>query len=248
MHIKGLAVNANPFCIGFYHVITKPRQSLNHVIFLSTTNMIKRHYKKKEGNLLINPEIRALSRRQLNGNWKNPILVGLSIIAIQIVLIILQAILPSVLSPIVALAVFVGVEPPIILGIIMYYLNFIRSNNPSPSEVTKGFEYWGKSVVGILLVGLYTWLWSLLLVIPGIVKSFSYSMTFYILSDHPEMTVSEAINESIKMMYGHKMQLFMLSLSFLGWSILASLTLGIGYIWLIPYMATSMANFYDSLR
>lgn len=197
---------------------------------------------------MINSEIRALARNQLNGNWRNPILVGLSIIVLQIVSIILQAILPRLLSSIVSLAISIGIVPPIIFGMIMYYLNFVRGNNPTPIEVTNGFEYWGKSVVGILLVGLYTWLWSLLLVIPGIVKLFSYSMTLFILSDHPEMTVSEAINESTKMMYGHKIQLFMLSLSFLGWSILALLTLGIGYIWLIPYMATSIANFYDSLR
>ena len=72
-------------------------------------------------------------------------------------------------------------------------------------------------------------------------------MSFYILADHPEITVREAMNESKRMTQGHKMDLFILQLSFIGWGILATLTFGIGYFWLIPYMQVTMANTYKKL-
>jgi len=192
---------------------------------------------------LNNLEIRALARKQLKGNWLNPILASLSALGVAIVALIGLAI-----TPLAYIAILIGCMPPIAFGIIMFYLNFVRGNNPAPTDVTKGFESWGKSIIALLLVGLYTALWSMLFYIPGIVKSFSYSMTLYILNDNPDMTASEAIFQSQKMMFGHKSQLFWLSLSFIGWYILASFTLGIGFIWLIPYMGISVTNFYESLK
>ena len=87
----------------------------------------------------------------------------------------------------------------------------------------------------------------MLFVIPGIVKGLSYSMAHYVLADHPEMTARQALNESKRITQGHKGELFVLNLSFLGWQILASFTFGILYIWLIPYMQATVANFYRSL-
>ena len=87
-----------------------------------------------------------------------------------------------------------------------------------------------------------------LLVIPGIVKSYSYYMMGYILTDHPEMGWKEAIAESKQMMYGHKMDLFVLHLSFLGWILLSCLTLGVLLIYTLPYMQQTEANFYRMLK
>lgn len=101
---------------------------------------------------------------------------------------------------------------------------------------------------GIFLMGVFVVLWSLLLLIPGIIKSFAYAMTPFILVDYPELSPNQAINLSIKMMKGHKFDLFWLQLSFIGWGLLGILTLGIGYFWLVPYMYTSIAAFYQDVK
>ena len=107
--------------------------------------------------------------------------------------------------------------------------------------------YW-KNLGTSLLMGIYVFLWSLLFLIPGIIKSLSYSMTPYILKDYPELTADQAITLSMKMMKGHKLDLFWLCLSFFGWGILNIFTLGIGTLWLMPYVMTTMAAFYQNLN
>ncbi len=111
-----------------------------------------------------------------------------------------------------------------------------------------GFSNWGHNVWGMFLMGLFVVLWSLLLLIPGIIKAFAYAMVPYILVEKPELSANEAINLSMKMMKGHKFDFFWLSLSFIGWGILAVCTLGIGFFWLIPYMYTTYAAFYQDVK
>ena len=106
----------------------------------------------------------------------------------------------------------------------------------------------GRIFVTMLLQAVYTILWSLLLVIPGIIKSYSYAMTSFILKDEPEMKNNAAIEKSMAMMEGNKMKLFMLDLSFIGWAILCIFTLGIGLLFLQPYVAISRAAFYEDLK
>ena len=108
-------------------------------------------------------------------------------------------------------------------------------------------NYWHK-VWGMFLMYLFIFLWSLLLVIPGIVKAFSYAMTPFILEERPELSANEAIDHSRAMMKGHKFDLFWLLLSFIGWGFLCMFTFGIGYLWLIPYMQTSFASFYEDVK
>lgn len=98
------------------------------------------------------------------------------------------------------------------------------------------------------LVGIYTYLWSLLLIIPGIIKAYSYSMTAYILYDNPDLNYDRAIDKSIDMMHGQKWNLFCLDLSFIGWAFLCMFTFGIGYFWLVPYMEASRVAFYENLK
>jgi uncharacterized membrane protein len=104
----------------------------------------------------------------------------------------------------------------------------------------------GNIVTG-LLVTVFTMLWSLLFVIPGIVKAYSYSMAFYIKIDHPEYTATQAIDESRNLMRGNKMRLFCLHLSFIGWMIVGCLTFGIGMLWVAPYISAAEAEFYQDL-
>ena len=100
----------------------------------------------------------------------------------------------------------------------------------------------------MLLKMVYTMLWMLLLIVPGIIKSYSYAMTEYILKDDLEITENAAIEKSMQMMEGHKMELFLLDLSFIGWALLSILSCGIGFFFLEPYMITARAHFYEDLK
>lgn len=108
-------------------------------------------------------------------------------------------------------------------------------------------NYWHK-VWGYLLMYILVILWSFLLIIPGIIKAFSYAMTPYILEDRPELSASDAIHLSRTMMRGHKFDLFYLYLSFIGWALLCLVTCGIGFLWLTPYMQTTTAAFYQEVK
>lgn len=110
------------------------------------------------------------------------------------------------------------------------------------------FGGYGRLLSASFAVFIKTFLWTLLLIIPGIVKGLAYSMTPYVLMDHPEYRIGAAIKESERIMVGHKFDLFYLELSFIGWIFLSILTLGIGLFWLIPYMRVSVAAFYEEVK
>ena len=95
---------------------------------------------------------------------------------------------------------------------------------------------------------MFVFLWSLLLIIPGIIKAFAYSQAMYIIAENPEMNAMDALKRSEEMMKGHKMEMFVLGLSFIGWILLGMLTLGLLYIWLLPYMNATMTIFYNNIK
>ena len=105
----------------------------------------------------------------------------------------------------------------------------------------------GGTLLLALMQGIFTSLWSLLFVIPGIVKSYAYSMSFYIKADHPEYDWQQCLKESQALMKGHKWDLFVLNLSFLGWIIVGSMCAGIGLLWVYPYIEAAHAELYRSL-
>ena len=106
----------------------------------------------------------------------------------------------------------------------------------------------GPELINFVLVSIFTFLWTWLLIIPGIIKAYSYSMTPYIVKDmvasDKQVGATDGINASKELMKGHKMNLVIFDLSFLGWNILAAITCGIGYLWVTPYYQTAKANFY----
>ena len=121
-------------------------------------------------------------------------------------------------------------------------------NDILPNTFKIGFSnYWHK-VLGMLHMVILIGLWSLLFLIPGIIKGFSYAMTPFILEENPELGTQQAIHRSRMMMRGHKFDLFWLYLSFIGWGILCIFTFGIGYFWLAPYMETAQAAFYEEVK
>ena len=115
-------------------------------------------------------------------------------------------------------------------------------------NIFEGFQNFKSAVGAYLLMLLFIFLWMLLLIIPGIIAAFSYSMTFYILADDPSISPMDAIDKSKAMMKGKKWKYFLLNLRFLGWALLCLLTFGIGFLWLIPYIQVSIAKFYDDIK
>ena len=137
---------------------------------------------------------------------------------------------------------------PLSWGYGVLWLALARNENVDYGMLFDGFKDYLRIFLTLLLVQIYTILWMLLLIIPGLVKCYSYSMTSFILKDNPEMKYDAAINESMRMMQGHKMKLFLLDLSFIGWFFLCILTFGIGFLFLQPYMSTAHAHFYEDLK
>lgn len=139
---------------------------------------------------------------------------------------------------------------PLVLGYenAMLGLLYREEREITPNMFHIAFSnYWHK-VGGMVWMYILVALWSLLFVIPGLIKAFSYAMTPYILHENPELSITEAIHRSRMMMRGHKFDLFWLYLSFIGWILLAIMTAGIGFLWLTPYMETAQAAFYNEVK
>ncbi|SHE97903.1 Uncharacterized membrane protein [Bacteroides luti] len=137
---------------------------------------------------------------------------------------------------------------PMTLGISYFALAISRNEEARFEQLFKGFNNFGTALGAYLLMAIFVILWMLLLIIPGIIAAISYAMTFYIIADEPSISIMDAIDKSKKMMYGYKWKFFCLNLRFLGWAILCLFTLGIGFLWLIPYMEISFAKFYDDIK
>lgn len=140
---------------------------------------------------------------------------------------------------------------PLYVGLSKLFLGATRKNSDKNNlaVLIDGFtSNFVNNFLAGLLYNLFIVLWSMLFVIPGIVKSYSYSMTYYILNDHPEYTANEAITASRKMMDGYKMKAFLLDLSFLGWFILGSLVCGVGILWVYPYQQAAHAELYEEIK
>ena len=133
------------------------------------------------------------------------------------------------------------------LGLARYNLNLIDGKEATVGQIFCHSSIWGKAVWLRLRMNIFIFLWSLLLIIPGIIKSYSYSMAGFIMSENPEMSAKEAMEVSMGMMKGNKWRLFCLQLSFIGWGILCIFTIGIGFLWLSPYMNAATAAFYDEV-
>lgn len=149
---------------------------------------------------------------------------------------------------------FTGIGTIIVSGPLAYgasycFLKQARDGETmSINDMFKGFTTdFGKTFLLGLMTSLFTILWSFLFVIPGIIAAYSYSMAFYISIDNPNLGWNDCIKASKKMMAGHKMELFILDLSFIGWYIVGGLCFGIGTLWVDPYLHATRAQFYKEL-
>jgi uncharacterized membrane protein len=189
--------------------------------------------------IIVNKEIMASARAQLKGKWGSAVLVS--------VIYLVMIGIPGALPKIGGIINFI-LGGPIAFGLAYYFLTFTREKNPALEDLFKGFYNFSKTFIAYLLIVIFTLLRLLLLIVPGIIAAISYSMTFYIMVDNPEMSAREAIHKSKELMQGNKYRFSCLLGRFTGWFILCILTAGIGFLWFIPYVALSAAKFYESIR
>lgn len=209
----------------------------------------------------LNSELRAQARERLDGKWGTFVLMTFLMCVIQVLLQIPSYIgsLLEVLSPENAMAslsfsnisnILSLLALPLGWGLTVSLLRNHREESVDLENLFDGFRR-GRYVrvfCALFLVNLFTFLWTLLLIIPGIMKAFSYALTPYILLDEPELTAKQAISRSCEIMQGRRWKLFCLYFSFIGWGILCLLTFGIGFLWLAPYINASIAAFYEDAR
>lgn len=184
-------------------------------------------------------DFRAKAWAACKGNW------GVAILSFLIVAIITGVC--SAIPGVGALAALV-ITGPLMLGLAVVFSKLIKGEKAEIANVFDGFKNFVNSFLLYILNSIFTFLWSLLFVVPGIVMSYAYSMSFYILKDNPELSANEARKQSIEMMRGNKWRLFCLDLSFIGWALLSILTFGILMLWISPVQQASHAAFYESLK
>lgn len=193
--------------------------------------------------MIQNKEIISEARASLRNKWKEAATITIIYLALNVVAGIISN-FSTLLDIIITIAM-----SPLIIGFYKYFLD-LKVGVMNDYEIL--FKWFKKGYVRVvttyLIILLYVALWTLLLIIPGIIKCFAYSQTLLILASDDTITPTEAIHKSENMMRGYKMKYFLLNLRFIGWGILAILTLGIGFIWLLPYMTTAYAGFYLELK
>ena len=182
-------------------------------------------------------ELKDLAKKQIQGN------VGMFFVCYFLISIMIGA------GASVIFGAFL-LTPPFTLALVIISQNLVKGEKPKIENIFDGFKENGfeRSLILYLLVYVYTLLWSLVFIIPGIIKGLSYSMSFYILQDNPDMTPTEAIEERKRITYGHKWEIFVLYLSFIGWYLLVPFTFGAILIYLIPYVQMTNVNYYNKLK
>ena len=184
-------------------------------------------------------ELKASAKTQIKGK------IG---ILFAMFLIIIGVSIASSFVPVLGSIANLLVNAAFALGGAWVFLRIAKGEEVSVGNIFYGFEDLWAAIKAQFFTGLFIFLWSLLLIIPGIIKTYAYSMTFYILAENKGMPVLEAITLSRKMMDGHKMDLFLLFLSFIGWFLLVVITFGIAGIWVYPYFNATLTNFYLSVK
>ncbi len=137
---------------------------------------------------------------------------------------------------------------PLTIGWTWITMSIARSEETKVADLFEPYKMFWKAIGLSLVRSIFLALWFILFIIPGIIKSFSYMLTFYILRDEPSIGILDAITRSRQMMDGHKKEAFFLVLSFIGWFLLGIITLGIGFLWIGPYFSVTIAKFYDRVR
>ena len=210
---------------------------------------------RADAAIISNKDLRACSRQQLKGAWGTMVLAFLVYSLICLPSYVFSDYSPffynpfynPVLSMLFNTALLV-VSGAFSLGFSGFFLKRIRGEEIFVKNIFDAFKRFLSSFVLMFFYLFFVCLWGMLFIIPGIIKSFSYCMAFYIMYDNPGIRPLDAIRKSKIMMKGYKGKLFMLYLSFIGWCLLGLLTLGIGFLWIGPYIGLAVSNFYEKLK
>lgn len=189
-------------------------------------------------------ELKAKAKEQIKGKIGILLVISLVIAALSALVTLVVGLIPyvgKVIAPLV-------VAPAFSLSLVRVMLGITAGTEPKVGDAFCGFDDYWSALKLHLLSGLYIFLWSLLLVIPGIIKTYAYSMSVYILAENKGKSARECIKESVAMTMGYKVDLFVLGLSFIGWGLLSCITFGIALIWVMPYMQATYANAYNLLK
>jgi len=203
-----------------------------------------------------NKEIRNKSKLDLKGYWTMPVMATLVYILIYGAITGSSYLSKLFTGPIGNTITFtrflisILVLWPLGYGFALAFLHFIREEKEDTVEkIFCGFKTYGRAIGLMALRTAMIGIWTLLLVVPGIIKSLAYAMSVFVSKDNPELAAMECLNRSEDLMKGHKGQLFLMYLGFFGMSLLCTVfTLGIGLLWYIPFMQTTMANFYEEVK
>lgn len=145
-------------------------------------------------------------------------------------------------------AVFLVLGSVVRIGYSRFNLDLVDpGKEPEVGTLFKYFSKWKNLTLAYLREFFVVLLWMLLLIVPGIIASYNYAMTGFILAENPDLSPKEAMRQSKEMMRGNRWRLFCLQFSFIGWGLLASLSLGIGNLWLVPYEQGAFAAFYRDI-
>jgi len=203
-----------------------------------------------------NQEIRDLSWSQLKGNWTNPVL------AVLLYLVLISA-LGFIPIPGTTIGPFYDIPTaefklPILetllggafgIGIAAFHLKIARRRKEDINDIFAGFKQFVQAVIASFLILLIVLIGYALLIVPGIIAWLGLSQTYFIMADSPGISATDAMRQSWSLTEGHRMDFFMLGLSFFGWILLALLfTCGIGLLWVIPYMYVSYSHFYIKIK
>jgi uncharacterized membrane protein len=198
-------------------------------------------------------EIAVLKRNakvQLSGKW------GLAIITLLASLIIISgfSVVMELLQPEGGLLTIFGdcvstfLGGVITLGMSKFVLNIAVNEEANFNDLFSGFNIYFKTLGLWILMSLSIGIATLFFIIPGILVALMFSQAFFILCEDNEKSIIECFKESLEIMNGHKLKLFVLELSFAGWWIIAIITLGIGILWVYPYQQVTLANFYLAVK
>lgn len=180
---------------------------------------------------------------QLDGKWGSAAVVTFVYLALSAVVSTLESTLWNG-----SLFTYLFIIPVAYSYNVLFLDNLRTGKEFDVKSIFDGFNDYTRVLGTYLLVYIYTILWTLLLIIPGIIKSLSYSMVPFVLKDNPELSFNAAIERSMAMMEGHKWELFCLWLTFIGWVLLGIITFGIAYLWVLPYMNATFANYYEAVK
>lgn len=198
-------------------------------------------------------ELKSKAKNQLKGRW---VLAIITILVSNLIINTANIVRPldfvitisknlSLTLNLISL-IFGGV---ISVGLSKFLLNFTTNREePQFTDLFSQFKIFFKALGLHILIGIAILFTTLLLIVPGIIVALMYSQAFYILAEDPSKGIIECLQESSNLMYGYKWEFFVLELSFIGWWLLAWLSLGIGSLWVNPYQKVTETNFYLKLK